>query len=411
MKHPISISCLLVFLGVCSFSYGQLDEYNYKREVDGISDPWHKIILPNELFGKTSQDLRDIRVFGITEKNDTIEAPYLLRLTTDKISRKDVAFTLINTSSNEKGYYFTLEIPDKEPINQMELDFGQENFDWRITLEGSQDQREWFRVIENYRILSIKNDQTDFQFTKVTFPSSKYRFFRLLVKSSEKPQLRVASIVQKEVTTGSFRKHKVQKINIKENKQSKVTELDIDLQMPVRASLIEIAVSDTFDYYRPVRLKYLADSFKTEQGWKYNYNTLLKGTLNSMEENEFHFSNTTVQKLKLFIDNQDNQALAIEAIKVKGYEHELITRFTEQADYFLAYGNKNARRANYDIVRFADNIPDELREVELGEELRIEKEEPPVKEPLFKNKIWLWIIMTVIIILLGWFSIKMIRKN
>jgi len=43
--------------------------------------------------------------------------------------------------------------------------------------------------------------------------------------------------------------------------------------------------------------------------------------------------------------------------------------------------------------------------------MTLEKEKIQVIEPLFKNKTWLWTIMAVIILLLGWFSIKMMNKK
>jgi len=141
-----------------------MEQYSYKRELTGVSGEWHKLILPDEIFRKISQNLNDIRIFGITVSNDTVEAPYLLRLTTGNISGKEISFNTLNTSHNDKGYYFTFEIPTVEPINQIKLDFKQENFDWRIKLEGSQNQNDWFTISDNYRILSLKNEITDFQF-------------------------------------------------------------------------------------------------------------------------------------------------------------------------------------------------------------------------------------------------------
>ena len=189
-------TCLLLF--VCSFSYGQMEHYNYKREVEEISGQWCKIILPNEIFGKTSNNLTDIRIFGITASNDTVEAPYLLRLTTEKISSK------------------------------------------------------------------------------------------------EKPELTVASIARHEISDGTFRNYSIKKTETKDNKQTKQTEIDIELELSVPVSHIKIEVPDTFDYYRPMTIKYLTDSFKTEQGWKYNYTTLTSGTLNSLEGKKYKFSSKTV---------------------------------------------------------------------------------------------------------------------
>ncbi len=84
MKLIIKPSTLLLLL-VCSYSYGQIEQYNYKRELIGVSDQWHKVILTDEIFGKVSGNLSDIRIFGITANNDTIETPYLLRLTSEKL--------------------------------------------------------------------------------------------------------------------------------------------------------------------------------------------------------------------------------------------------------------------------------------------------------------------------------------
>ena len=411
MKSPIRILCFLLFTTTYFSLSAQLKEYKYKREIQGVSNVWHKIILPDEIFGKTSQDLADIRIFGLTPNNDTIEIPYILRLTKGKTSTKEVAFKMLNTSHTDKGYYFTFEIPTEEIVNEIKTDFSKQNFDWRITLEGSHNQTEWFTIVENYRIVSIKNKLTDFRFTTITFPNSKYRFFRLFINSKDNPGLKVASIVQHESINGLYKKYNIQNITVKENKKSKQTEIDVTLQLSVRINTVNIVVSDSFDYYRPVTIKYLKDSFKTELGWKYNYARLTSGYLNSIEGNEFRFSNTTVKKLKIVIDNGSNIPLTIDTVKVKGYIHELVARFTEKATYFLAYGNNNAVKPNYDIEHFVDKIPGAITQVNLGNELMIEKEKQQEQSPLFENKMWLWGIMLVIIILLVWFTMKMMRNS
>jgi hypothetical protein len=103
--------------------------------------------------------------------------------------------------------------------------------------------------------------------------------------------------------------------------------------------------------------------------------------------------------------------LSIEKIQIKGYVHELVARFTEEASYFLTYGNNKASRPNYDIERFIDHVPLSLNALELSNEINLEKHKEPLTDPLFKNMIWLWTIMCLIIIVLGWFSIKMLKKQ
>jgi hypothetical protein len=411
MKRTIKLVYGILLCGLGTSSYGQQANYNYKQEIVGITDQWHNIILPNEVFAEVTSNLSDLRIYGLTANNDTVEAPYLLRLTDEKMEEKEVVFNTINVAHNDEGHFFTFEVPTEESVNHIELDFEEKNFDWRITLEGSQNQTEWYKLAENERLLSIVNEQTDFQFTKVTFPGSKYRFFRLWIHNSEKSTLRKASITLRESTEGKYRTYPHKPIKISENKERKRTEIHLEMQLPVLVNQIKIAVADTLDYYRPVTVYYVTDSIQTEQGWKYNYRTLTSGNLNSLEENELRCPGTIVQKLKISINNHDNRPLTIDSLAVKGYLHELVARFDDEATYFLCYGNSEAYPANYDIARFADNIPSVLTSLELGEAEAIQKEQQTAATPLFKNKAWLWAIMGVIIVLLGGFSINMIRKK
>ncbi|MDZ7612733.1 MAG: hypothetical protein U5K51_02645 [Flavobacteriaceae bacterium] len=57
--------CIAIGLFLWSFSYGQMDRYAYKMELQGIDASWHRVVLPDGLFGKVSADLQDIRIYGI----------------------------------------------------------------------------------------------------------------------------------------------------------------------------------------------------------------------------------------------------------------------------------------------------------------------------------------------------------
>ncbi|MGE0077160.1 MAG: DUF3999 family protein [Bacteroidales bacterium] len=409
--RPISRVFLLPLLFICLNSYGQIDKYGYKRELKGVSEQWHRIVLPDDLFGKVNGDFSDIRIYGITSSGDTIEAPYIIKQAAEKVLSKDVSFKIINRSYNENGYFFTFEVPTKQDINRINLDFGQSNFDWRLKLEGSNNQQEWFTIVENYRVLSIKNAETDYRFTAITFPNSKYRFFRVFVVSDEQPVLNDASIKLYEVTDGKLKDYGVKAINVENVKQSKQTVIDIELNTLLPVCYLKVNVKETYDFYRPISIRYLTDSVKTEQGWRYNYFTLTTGTLSSLEDNIFRFTSAVASKFKVVINNYDNNPLTVEGCDLKGYEYDLVARFTSPASYYLVYGNQFAAEPRYDIGEFAERIPSDLRVLQLGDEIKIGKVEKNKRAPLFKDKMWLWGIMALIILILGWFSVRMIKKK
>lgn len=401
---------LLLFFGCfsCALAFGQLDTYDHKMEVSGIEDQWHKLELPDSVFEEVSQSMNDLRIYGVTE-TDTIEAPYILKVGASKHLRKAIDFKVLNAASNSNGYYFTYEIPTTEAIDQIQLDFENENFDWRAILEGSQNQNEWFTLLDDYRILAIKNGQTDYSFTNLDFKNSKYRYYRVLIKSKEKPLIKTAKISIDSKIEGKFRDYTVSYMNI--NEDGKQTILDIDLKKRLPISSLKIDVSDEVDYYRSFTIAYLSDSLETEKGWRYNYRNLSSGTLNSIEKNEFTFPTTLAQRFRVTVQNQDNQPLQIESASARGYVHDLIARFTKPATYYLAFGKANVRKPQYDILQSATKIPANLSIVTLDEVQDIPKNELPTVAPLFENKLWLWLVMGVIILVLGGFTFKMIQKK
>jgi hypothetical protein len=404
------ITSLSFMLFVCAISLGQMSEYNYKIELKGVTNDWHRIVLPNSVFEELDTSLNDIRIFGITAENDTIEVPYLLKIKSEKIKNTTIRFRKINESFNASGHFFTFEIPSETPVNIIKLDFEQQNFDWRVQLDGSQDNKEWFTISKDYRILSINNNLSSYQFSRISFPDSKYRYYRVFIETKDKPILNSATIDFKETKEADFQNYEISKFQSSRNSATKKTEIEITLKERIAVSLIKLNVEDSFDYYRPITIQYLTDSVETEKGWKSNYQTLSTNTLSSIEESSFRFKSRLLQKLKIIIYDGDNQPLAINSVETKGYMHELIGRFTQPAEFYLVYGNDKPMKANYDIAKFANNIPEKSTELQLMQPQLIEKTATNSMGPLFKNKIWLWLMMGLIILILGYFSLKMIQK-
>ncbi len=401
---------ILFFFGLwsCTMAFGQLSTYEYQQELKGISEEWQTIALPNHVFHNTKDDLSDIRIYGVTE-TDTIEAPYMLKVTSEKNNKKEIAFKLLNTASTKNGYYFTYEVPTTEAINKIDLKFNETNFNWHIVLEGSQTQNEWFKILDDYRILSIQNNQTSYTYSTLTFPESKYKYYRLLVKSDENPKLQKAIISLDGSIDALYNTYPITFMNI--DQKGKETIIDIDLNQRLPISFLKLKVADKIDYYRSVKLQYISDSIQTEKGIKYTYRNLFNGTLASVDTTGFKFASTLAEKLRITIQNNDNEALEIESAIAKGYAHTLLARFSTEADYYLLYGNKKAHSPKYDIQQITHSIPPHAPTLKLGDIHKIKKTKQVSKSPLFENKLWLWLVMGTIIVVLGWFTLRMMTKR
>ena len=245
-----------LFIGFTALCSAQIETYNYKRALNNVSNEWHKLTLPDAVFGKVNSNISDLRIYGITIEKDTVEAPYFLRVLSEKVVHKTIPFEIINKTKDKNGYYFTFQVDAEDTINQIQLNFNNQNFDWKVELQGTQNQQEWFTILEDYRILSIKNETTDFKFTTLNFPNAKYQYFRLFVKHSEQPKLQSAQLNKYETTDGSYINYNIKKLKIIEDKKLKSTIVNLELEQPVALSQLNIDVSNTFDFYRPLKIEY-----------------------------------------------------------------------------------------------------------------------------------------------------------
>ncbi|MGQ7854884.1 DUF3999 family protein [Pedobacter sp. WC2501] len=410
MMLKLKIKLFSLLLLCTSIANAQTNTYKFKRSITGVNTVWHKMTLPDDLYKKANAGFEDLRIFGINGK-DTIEVPYLLKQRADKVTTNDITFKQINQSTNPNGYYYTFQSPGINLINQIKLAFKQDNFDWKVTLEGSNDNKQWFAILSDYRILSIKNNDTDYQFTKLNFPDSKYKYFRVAVKSPIQPELLEAKISKTDTIKGTYKEVRYKSFDVKNDLSKKETVVDVTLNTPVPLSYLKLNAQSDFDFYRPIKIEYATDSFKTDKGIQYNYANLYEGTISSLEETAFNFENTVTSRLKITIQNNDNKPLRLSSLQLKGNISEIIARFDEpKSEYALYYGNEKATNPVYEIEKFENKIPVDLTSVNIGAEQQNPAYSIKTEKPLFENKAWLWVLMVVIIGLLGWFSFKMLKN-
>ena len=405
------IKLIILFFCFTLSVKAQLKQYQYQRELKGITGNWHSLPLPNAIFKHTQRNLNDLRIYGIKGK-DTIEVPYILEQSADQVIESETAFNVINQSNNAQGYYYTFQSTTSvTPINQIRLSFGQKNFDWKVTLEGSNNNNEWFTILKDYRILSIFNNSTDYHFTQLDFPNANYSYFRILVKANEQPTLKAAKILKTDTLRGIDTAVVIQSYQLHHDIKNKLSIIDVNLANPSPLSYLKLNVQHGFDFYRPLKIECVTDSFKTDKGMQYNYETLYQGTISSLENTAFNFSNTLTSRLKITIENNDNKPLQLNSIALKGPICELIARF-EQADYQYAlyYGYKNATAPSYELKNFESKIPIGITALNIGDEEQNSTFITKRENPLFENKIWLWGLMALIIGLLGFFAFKMLKN-
>lgn len=405
--------CLFTFLLLLVHSSNaQWNKYQFRREISSNKKEWNKISVPEELFEKIKANGSDLRVMGITSKQDTLEIPYLFKSNSTIDPDEEHRFQLINPVSNSQGYFYTFELPQVEHINKIDLHFKQQNFDWKVKLEGSNNQTEWYTIVEEYRVMSIKNEHVNYLFSTLFFNRTKYRYYRLSIPAMEvKPELLSAKLISNHHSESAYVNRTLSSTKIHHDKALKRTIVSVDLKYKVPVSKLAFSVKNRADYYRPIIISYVSDSVRIKNRWNYFYTEVYRGTLSSLEKAIFKFDNCITGKIRIEILNGDNQFLNIDSLSVAGWEYIVIPRITEPANYFLLYGNKDAESPSYDLNYFEDKVPADLNELTLGEEVLNTLSMTPTLKNSILNKWWLWLVVGSIVLTMVVFTWRMINEK
>lgn len=390
------------------FLQAQMQPYHYQRDIGGVQNTWHTITLPPEIYEHTQNSLADIRIFGLTRDNDTVEVPYVLNPIRLFDQTKAISHRIINISERGNQYYYTFEIHEPQAINHITLDFAEQNFDWSVKLEGSHTQSEWYTVLEDYRIMSIRNPYTDFKYTSLHFPNAKYKYFRLSIPAKEQPNLKNSSIARKDSNNVLDEIYNAVDFKINENKPEKTSEIFIELSHYVPVHSIEILSNQSQDYYRPISVFATTNKASHASDERQNYVPIGSGMLTSFDSQKIEFEPFYTRQIKVVVHNQDNLPLKIDHVKITGPKRILTARFPAAEKYFMLYGNTNVYAPQYELAHFPERIPQQVTQITLGEEKSLQVAEVSKS---FIQKSWLWVLMGLIIVLLVWFSLSILQKS
>ncbi|MBT1698338.1 DUF3999 family protein [Fulvivirgaceae bacterium PWU4] len=382
------------------------DSFSYRRKVNGVQQKaWHTITLPPDIFIHCDRDLKDLRLYSIAG-NDTTIVPYLLKKRSTEIKEQEAELTAINKSKKGDVLYMTFELPKDLKVNFISLAFQETNYFAFATIEGSNNKKEWFMLRENQRIFSLDNAVDSYEYSKVNFPITDYRYLRVSVRSDKQVTFERAVFRHQQITEGKYTPVP-SRWSITDSKKTKQTVIDISLQHYQPLGNLRIKTDNSNNYYRYCEIAVLIDSVKTEKGWVKNYGTVHEGYLTSYTPNEFSLDGEQTSHLRLIINNLDNEPLKITGIDVDGPAVELVAEL-EPGDTYLFYGNRALSAPYYELRHFEEKIPTASATATLGEEQSIAAPQTKISA-LFENKFWLWGIMIVVIGLLGFFTLRMMK--
>lgn len=370
-----------------------------------------------DVFARAASGLTDLR---IVEAGSQREEPYKLLVERGEQRRAAVEVG-IRDLGHVPGQYTSFVVDMKREgvlHNELEVKTSSQNFQRRVTVEGSADGQAWAVLREGDQIFDFTVRERGFseRINHVRYPETGARYLRVRIQNGDEPPLEITGAVVYFNQALASREAELSASVTKreEDAENRRTLLFIDLGLPgTPHSRIVLATSQQ-NFYRQVSLAGSDDA----ETWVsvlssdvvYGYNTpKFVGSKLALV-----YPETTYRHLRLTIANEDNPPLPVSGIQAFGVLRKIIFATSPGATYNLYYGRETARAPSYEFDRIfpylvTENLPVARLQAHAANPLFAIPPPPPV--PFTEKYPWLLpSVVAVAGVFLGAFLANLLRQ-
>jgi len=147
---------------------------------------------------------------------------------------------------------------------------------------------------------------------------------------------------------------------------------------------------------------------KKKKNIDYQWNIIEDFEINSFSLSNLFFTNLYTGKLKLVIENKDNEPLILKTVKLKQLTKYLTAELKENEQYTIKFGNNEVLKPQYDLAFFTDSIDKQLPLLKAKEITKMTKEISLKPQSVF-NSYYIWIGLGLVAVALAFMSFKMMK--
>ncbi len=369
----------------------------------------YKMLMPPEIRSFSKDDLSDFRIFD--SKNS--EVPYfILRGMPEKISEAFDNFRIVSKAvSSKKSTAIEIENP-KTQLNGLTLWIANSEVTKKYSISGSNDQKEWFGLVNNAELSDLKSTETTAVSKEISFPLCSYRFLKIVFDDSTTLPINVLKIgnAQTHFLKGTLQEVKAKSMQITQVPTEKKTTIKVAFDYPQFIDKVGFNINKANLFKRNARV--YTDKERTEKHQIVAFQEeIAKFSLISNQNNHFDIDNTKQQFLTIEIDNQDNPPLEITDIQFYQKPIFAIADLKSNEQYTITTGNPNLLPPNYDLGYFKETISDNLPEAQI---IAIEHQKQGVtteQSASFWQQPWfMWLCISIGGLMILFFSMRLIKE-
>ena len=412
MKNHIASLCLSLFVNTFLFAQEPDKAFKYRSIVvkDSIVNGWQSIALKESVLGLVKSDLSDLRVYSVSDLGDTLEVPYFIKTHRSSEQFEEVLSEKINDVTFNKDRYMTFKTSELVPINLIDLQINEINFDQKVDLEGSNDQNKWFTILKDHRVSGISNATISYRYSKLNFKTVQYAYYRLKIPNKKVNLIQSVKLLKRHKIDAKYQNYQLKKFEVDSSQKGEtLIEFEFNNFLPLERVLL--VLKEDLPFYRSYQTEVLKDSIKDKGKWVYFYSKVSKGVIESkLDSINFKVSGYG-KRFRVTIFNEDNSPLKVEKVIPQGFRKDLILKLNQPvADLQMVWGSSKLGPPKYDLEHFKSHVPNQITSLEIVSIDRIDQTNDQSEKPLVGFDVIIWLVIGAISFLMIYFSFKMLRN-
>lgn len=400
MKKIFSIFSLILCV---QLGFAQLHQGSLKKvSENGL----HQIMLSPEVQSASKNNINSIRIFDA--KNN--EVPYLLFQGNTSTSEQTKLHIIAKKAVPNASTSVIISNENEAKLDHLTLTIANTDVEKKYSISGSNDNKEWFGLINNQMISNLSESGKTFVQRNFSFPLNNYKYIKFdFIDKNSLPINVLEASINKNFTAS---KNQLELSGFEQktstDKTNKTTQIVISFKNPQLIDGIKFDITAPNFYNRNAKILVEKTMMKKNREEKY-LETVNTFSLASKNSNQFTINDLFTQKFIIEIENLDNPELEIKKISLFQNPVSILADLKANENYTIKIDPKYTV-PSYDMlqsgINFNQNYPttsvDHLENVQ-------QKEASKSEQKFWQTPLFMWICIVLAVLIIGYFSIVMIK--
>ena len=397
------------FLVILFAVNGLLAQHKTTAKIETVKENGlHKIILPTEIRSFSQEELGDFRILDAKVN----QMPYyILQGNSEETTSSFSEFKILSKTGIPKSKTILIFENPKTSIDEIVLSITNSDIIKPYSISGSNDQKEWFGLVNNSKLIGLENSQDTSVYKTIPLPLSSYRFLKIELNDKKTLPINVLKIgfFTNKTSCPNVEEIFAKNTRILQIPVEKKTRIYINFNHPQIVNQIGFTITSPNLFQRIAQI-YVNKKRAMNQKGAIFPEILTNFELNSNTKNSFAIPQLFEKEFVIEIENRDNQPLTLAKIQFFQNQIAVIADLKANEKYTIQTGNPNLHSPEYDLENFKNSINSNLPEAKIYDIKHISRKENQAKDKSFWQQSWfMWLCIGLGGLAIAFFTTSLVK--